>query len=1770
MNGFIDFFHDRQLAGGFSTEDALAALLPLARQVVETHQRGQVAPLAGLDALRVEEGRLWFPDDLALPPRNNLAAVRDLKPPAGRAVEILGEIRHTADLDDGREQFIDLSIGQRGETLSRPVYLPGYVSFEHELGHHDPLTDVYSLGLLLAALACGLDLNVPEELQTFVAGRDNLFAINAALHPVLARAIVRMTELDRHRRPQDLPALVRSLENYRDQAVELTFDPALAEGFGRRDLRGRRQLVLGRLRERLFDLSRQNRLLHFRATAHTVNLTHASVPLSFDVRHIRPDQILVWNDEFARGISSGEAVSLNKYLNFSEAIYLPSVLDGIRLEARRDQTEFGFAQLRLVICFLRWADLKQSPPARYDSPLVLLPVELTLRKGVRDTFWIQATTNEAEVNPVVRHQFKQLYDVDLPETIDLAQTDLKTFYEFLSSQVQASESAVHVKLIERPRIRLIHERAQRRLDLYRRRQRLAGRGVRSFLNLDYSYDANNYHPLGLRLFNERIRPPGTRLRTVLEGASRPRHYFDSMMEDGPPGPSSNKSEPIADTSATERDGLGRPSSDGQSSDGQSSDGPSPDGQSSAPAVDEKERLLYALEGETETNPYTWEFDLCSVTLGNFRYRKMSLVRDYSALLEQEAPNPAFDAIFSLSPREVALDEPPPPPLEDRYDVVACDPTQAGAIALARGGRSYVIQGPPGTGKSQTITNLIADYVAQGRRVLFVCEKRAAIDVVFLRLREQGLDELCSLIHDSQSDKKQFVMELKNCYESLLAESGKRRQNREKKREATLKLLREHLAPLERFGQAMCGVPERAGVPLRSLLERLIELREVTPALDARQLERVPYYAAWSSARGPLKRISNTLAEMRGDGVLARHPLRRLHVSLADAERPIDQVSAGLRLTQAALDEVEAALGKARLPAELANTVDKARQLVEYAQLVEPLARLGQMPLLDASGPRAKLLAKLLKQYRSADTTYRKAQEAARGWTQKLPPADVSTALAQARRLEQTPLAFLKLDWWRLRSIIRRSYNFRAHAVRPSWVQLLELLEKEYQTAAKAADVAGQVRQEFGYEGTPHELAELVEELRGASEQVSGVVGRLRDRLLKPAAKQDEVAALVAARPALDGFQRELDAIVMDAHRREFATLRGELAEMEGALGDLPDFVSCLSALAELPAEIAEAARELPFDHTQLEAAAARRSLEDAYRGDRGIAKFTTAARDEHARQLDEACRDWRETNADVVRQRVRQSFFEHVAVASQSAAQLSAEEKEFKKSYNAGRRELEHEFGKSMRFKSIRDLVAGPSGQVIRDLKPVWLMSPLSVSDTLPLDEQVFDVVIFDEASQITVEEAVPAIFRARQAIVVGDEMQLPPSDFFSARGDHDDADRLLVEEGDEVVSYDLDSGSFLNHAVRNLAARMLGWHYRSRSESLISFSNRAFYQGKLLTVPEERLAGAVRGELKAASAEDAEGYVDGLLDRPISFHWLEHGRYENRRNQPEAEYIARLVRELLRRETGLSLGVIAFSEAQQDEISGALTELARDDADFRRRLEAEYEREDDGQFQGLLVKNLENIQGDERDVVIQSVCYGRGPGGKMLMNFGPINRSGGEKRLNVAFSRAKHHMVLVSSIVAADITNDYNDGAACLKNYLRYAAAVSAGDAESANRVLADLSDWRGDEAAGDSARADAVPAQLAAALEARGWLVDRSVGQSHFRCDLAVRAADDAAYRLGILIDTAAWYSQPDVLERELMKPKLLGAFGWRVAHVLTKEWHEDRDRVLSRLEQLLRRAN
>jgi predicted DNA-binding WGR domain protein len=1709
---FEQFLTGKLIGEEISTEDVLASFLPLLREVIEAHRHDLAAPLEGTHDLHVEGVRLWFEESKRRTPKANPSALAQVELEAQAAVEVVHELRRTTEVDDGRAQVSRIEIGTRGEPITRPVYLPGYVAWEHELAHHDPLTDTFSLGLILASLACGLNLNEPGDLETFVEHRRNLFALNPRLHPVLAQAIMRLTELDRRRRPQDLTSLLATLENYRDQPVDFEIDLARVPGFQSRDRRTRDEVVLTKLKERLFDVSRRNSLLHFRPTQQSVNLTHASIPLTLDIRNIRENQILVWNDELQRQLVDARPISLNRHLNFAEALYLPSLLDRMISDARRDHQEFGFAQLRLVACFFSWTNLKENPVERFLSPLVLIPVRLNKNKGIRDTFSLEALSSEAELNPVLRHQFQQLYNIDLPETIDLAETNLDALFDYLAAKVQASEPAVSLTKIDRPRIDLVHEKARRRLDQYRRNARVSGRGVRSFLDLDYSYDQANFHPLGIKLFSALVRTPGSHLREILEARPRPR-----MFAAPDPGES----------------------------------------------VLEREKAFYSVRDAAEPNPYLWSFDLCSLTLANLRYRRMSLVRDYEAILSQQLFNPSFETTFSLAPRPLGRELPAAPALDERYDVVPCDPTQAIAIAEARRGESYIIQGPPGTGKSQTITNLIADFVARGKRVLFVCEKRAAIDVVFARLKQCGLGVLCSLIHDSQTDKKEFIADLKQTYEAFAADSSTAVPLQD--REGLLLQLQANLRPLAKFEEVMESECPAAALPLRRFLDRCVRLEPLRPEISPEMAERLPTYDQWWSHRERLVGLDASLRDFEPGGVLARHPLRRLKPQLAEEERPMERVSAAIERGGEHLRQLTKALSQCGIPIDQWNSLRRAGELIGYMQRVARLARHGNLALADPTTDRWREFQQVSTHLQQLEGKRTLTRRATAKWRRRLSPDDVRTALEQARSWQGNFFAWLSPAWWRLRRVLNKAYDFASHAVRPTWVQVLHALEEEYRADAEVEQHVTSATAAFGGELDPAQLEAELAALKEFLPTLPEWLRRIHAAMLKsPRAESIVGRALFGAEP-LTACRSELAAALADFGDLSLEELAAELAAIRAALRQVPQALSVLRELDGIPSAIGRTLREVPWEIQQAEAAIAHRTWEQLARDDRDLARFDGRVRQRHIRRLEALYDEWLAANARHACTQVRNRFRDHLRLTSLPASQLTPEQKEFKRTYLQGRRTLEHEFGKSMRFKAIRELVDGEAGQVIRDLKPVWLMSPLSVSDTLPLATDFVDVVIFDEASQVPLEDAVPSLFRGTQVIVVGDEMQLPPTNFFSARQAGDEETELLIEEGEEPFQYELASDSLLSHAAKNLPATMLGWHYRSRSESLISFSNWAFYEGRLLTVPDSQRLDADAPAPESQSHHLAPSPVDLLLTRPVSFHPVS-GEYDKRRNRAEADYIARLVADLLRQRKGLSLGVIAFSEAQQDEIEVALRRLAGEDDEFRRLLDEEWQREVDGQFVGLLVKNLENIQGDERDVILLSICYAPGPNGKMLMNFGPINKSGGEKRLNVAFSRAKQHMAIVSTIRYSHITNEYNEGANCLRNYLRYAEAMSAGDIAAGRRVLASITRWKEQLGAANQDCDDAVAEQLAACLEERGYVVDRGVGQSHFRVDLAVRLPHDNAYRLGILVDTAIQYEQAEPLERDVMRPRLLRGFGWRVESVLAKDWYEKRDEEFDRVLRML----
>ncbi|HYG35828.1 MAG TPA: DUF4011 domain-containing protein, partial [Clostridia bacterium] len=1042
------------------------------------------------------------------------------------------------------------------------------------------------------------------------------------------------------------------------------------------------------LRDRLFEISRRNRLIYFKPTLQTLNLTVASVPILLDYRNIKLEQLFIWHPALATTITDGAPMSLGKYLRFEDAPYIPGVLDKIISEARRDRAEYGFAQLRLVLCFLRWNNLKEAPEERIHSPLLLLPVELTKKKGVRDNYVLDPTTSEAEVNPALRHHLKELYNLTLPEFVDLKETSLEQFCESLRAQIQASEPGVTLNKIDRPQIELIHEKARQRVDQYRRRMKLQTRKARSAAKPEYSYDRANFRPLGLRLFLEKVRPTPMPLRDVMGAAPQARPL--PIVETVPP------------------DNAGK--------------------------VLETERQMFALRDGTNQNPYSWDFDLCSLTLGNFNYRKMTLVRDYAKLIETDMASGAFDTVFALSPR-LPEETPPPLALTDQHLIISCDAAQASAIARARTGASYIIQGPPGTGKSQTITNLIADYVARGKRVLFVCEKRAAIDVVFHRLRQQGLDELCCLIHDSQTDKKAFIQNLKQTYDQFLSQA-ELDSDAERARAATLHAMESDLDALQRFSAVMRQSHTLTGIPVRSLVHRLVELRgrarELPPTLE----ELLPEYPLWLQHGEVIERLQAALSELGENLCFAQHPLRWLGREVLQADRPLEALSGYLDRAETLLDAIETELELSGLPGELWDTFEEIQAILEFSTQARLLAERNLLGVLSNS-PAASAFDKIVGELDAKTQTLAQARQKTVAWRDPLSPDDTQNALAQALAFEKSFFRFLQPAFWRLKKTLQSRYDFAQHAVAPSWSKILQELMAQHEAQAALDALTNQAGKEWQTDDVKA-FRELVQELRTDRRTSHPSVKALIQQIAQSAEGNSLIQGLARVHERFVELDIALRSLLTEHHQFDFPELSDLLAKLRDQTGVLAELSPFLRELAELPEPLGLALRRADLPLNEWQAASGHKSLNQLYRQDRAVNRCDGRLLARKMEQLEKNYRQWLALNARCLRAAVRRKFLDHVNLSSLSASQLQPEQKAFKKSYAAGRRDLEHEFGKTMRYKSIRELAAGDTGQVIRDLKPIWLMSPLSVSDTLPLDPDLFDVVIFDEASQIPLEEAIP------------------------------------------------------------------------------------------------------------------------------------------------------------------------------------------------------------------------------------------------------------------------------------------------------------------------------------------------------------------------------------------------------------------------------------------------
>lgn len=417
----------------------------------------------------------------------------------------------------------------------------------------------------------------------------------------------------------------------------------------------------------------------------------------------------------------------------------------------------------------------------------------------------------------------------------------------------------------------------------------------------------------------------------------------------------------------------------------------------------------------------------------------------------------------------------------------------------------------------------------------------------------------------------------------------------------------------------------------------------------------------------------------------------------------------------------------------------------------------------------------------------------------------------------------------------------------------------------------------------------------------------------------------------------------------------------------------------------------------------------------------------------------------------------------------------------------------------------------------------MSVAQFLDLDQPPFDLVIFDEASQMPTSEAVGAIARGKSLVVVGDPKQMPPTSFFQ------------MQQTDESQAENDDMESILDDCITlSMASRYLSWHYRSRHESLIAFSNNQYYDGKLYTFP------SVDNRTSKVSFIP----VDGVYD---------YGR--TRSNRAEAEAISRKVVSILQdyikhpSHPRRSIGIVAFSKVQQGLTEDILTEMLAKNPEME---QLAYDAEEP-----IFIKNLENVQGDERDIILFSVGYGPDKRGKVSMNFGPLNNQGGERRLNVAVSRARYEMIVFSTLQPEmiDLRRTQAAGVVGLKRFLEYAKtgrlALQAEALETGNEETAH----------------DAVTQKVARMLQDRGYQVDLYVGRSAFKVDIAVRNPhDEGSYLCGILCDNPKYYVTKTVRDREICRPEVLRHLGWKLLRLWSVDWFLNPEATFERLCQAL----
>ena len=1027
--------------------------------------------------------------------------------------------------------------------------------------------------------------------------------------------------------------------------------------------------------------------------------------------------------------------------------------------------------------------------------------------------------------------------------------------------------------------------------------------------------------------------------------------------------------------------------------------------------------------------------------------------------------------------------------QSAYLPVAVDASQLRAINMAAEGVSFVLHGPPGTGKSQTITAMIANALTKGKTILFVAEKMAALEVVQKRLASLGIGDFCLELHSNKATKKAVLDQLKHGLE--LDQIGERTEYQSK-----IEDIRKIRSELDAYAQAL-HKRRSFGKSVRELMDiyETIPEQNVMISFDHNDVKRLTE-SELDHQKYALERL---IAAGNGIGHPHDHPLSSIH-STAYSQQMKFQLQQNIADYQKSLEELknttvefvkETGLDMPVTEKQWKNLYEQVKNILELEKVPEFL-RTSQNIEKDFSAPEIYLMKKQQFDQKKSDFLDK--------WNENFLQMDMSL---YQQKFEKSSTKFFGKG----RALSALTSELQAFATFSVETDRIPVYLSDIIFYQKEEKELNEMMQSLSYDWKQLlEQYQTIEELQAfkscTKEQLQTVGSVLKDRIdLTKGNVQDLITIFDQIQLQQKKVVDLLDLRFEDENENWLDQRQKVCTDILENVESIKDWITYLKCDKECRekglAPVCDAYKNgIPNDQLLV---IYLRSIYQAIilsviENDPVLNGFTGISFNEKIMQFKKMDEEFMElTRHEMVYQLT-------------SKLPSSQDSVEINKELNILRRAISSN-GRGISIRSLFEQIP----EVLTKLCPCMLMSPISAAQYLRAENDLFDIVIFDEASQLPTCKAVGVLARAKNAVIVGDPNQMPPTSFFA--GNMVDEDNLDIEDLDSILDDCLALG---------MPSAYLRWHYRSRHESLIAFSNQEFYENSMLTFP------SVNDRERRVRMQKIDGFFD---------------RGKTRVNVNEAKAIVEEIKKRyqnpeLRKQ---SIGVVTFNISQQTLIEDMLQEEYQKDVKFDQWANTGEE--------SLFVKNLENVQGDERDIILFSVAFGPNAEGKMSLNFGPLNKNGGWKRLNVAVSRARSEMVVFTSMTAdmINLKRTKAKGVEALRDFLEFA---QKGQLQSKN-IEENMEERQG------------IMEHICQMLNEHGYKYQRSVGHSKFKIDIAVmNPYKEEEYLLGIMLDGESYRQSSNTKDREVAQISVLKGLGWDIYRIWTLDWWDNKEKELKKL--------